>query len=94
MLVDLSTIHELELIQNSQDPHSNHSLFGILNHTMTAMGVRKLRSTILQPSTDPVLLESRWAALTELASKEGIFLAVKQGKCHSLGSNPTNGRKR
>lgn len=79
MMLDLSTISTLELIQNSQDPHSKHSLFGILNQTLTPMGARKLKSTILQPSTDRDVLESRYRALAELTSTEDVFFAVRKG---------------
>lgn len=38
MLIDFSTVHSLELIQNFTNPKSMDSLFGLLNNTNTAMG--------------------------------------------------------
>lgn len=78
MMIDLATIHSLELIQNLQNPKSKDCLFGLLNQTLTPMGARKLKSTILQPSTDQDVLEKRHAALTELSTKEDVFFAVRQ----------------
>ena len=78
MMIDLATIHFLELIQNLQDPNSKDCLHGFLNQTLTPMGARKLKSTILQPSTDQDVIEKRYAALTELTAKEDVFFAVRQ----------------
>ena len=79
MMIDLATIHSLELIQNLQNPKSKDCLFGLLNQTLTPMGGRKLKSTILQPSTDRDTLERRYEALAELTNKEEVFYAVRQG---------------
>lgn len=79
MLIDLSTIVSLELIQNLQNARSKDCLFGILNETLTPMGSRFLRSNILQPSTDAEKLNERYEALGELALKDEMFFAVRQG---------------
>lgn len=79
MMIDLSTIHSLELIQNLQNSKSKDCLFGLLNNTLTPMGARLLRSNVLQPSTDPAILMTRYDAVDELESKEDVFFAVRQG---------------
>ncbi|KAL9010756.1 MAG: hypothetical protein Q9173_004335, partial [Seirophora scorigena] len=79
MMIDLSTIASLELIQNLQNPKSKDCLFGLLNHTLTPMGSRLLKSHILQPSTNAEILEKRYIAVEELASREDVFFAVRQG---------------
>lgn len=78
-MVDLSTIHSLELIQNLQNAKSRDCLYGLLNQTMTPMGARLLKSNVLQPLTDANTLERRYDALGELATKEDVFFAVRQG---------------
>ncbi|KAF1987831.1 hypothetical protein K402DRAFT_403490 [Aulographum hederae CBS 113979] len=78
MMIDLSTIRSLELIQNIQNPKSKDCLFGLLNETLTTMGSRLLRSSILQPGTDAEVLNTRFDALAELASKEDMFFATRQ----------------
>lgn len=78
-MIDLSTISSMELIQNLRNPKSKDCLFGLLNQTLTPMGSRLLKSLLLQPSTNAETLEKRFDALDELATKEDIFFAVRQG---------------
>ncbi|KXJ96046.1 muts domain V-domain-containing protein [Microdochium bolleyi] len=79
MMIDASTIHSLELIQNVQNPRSKDSLYGLLNETVTPMGSRLLRSTILQPSTQvESVLIPRYDAVQELAMKEDMFFEVRK----------------
>lgn len=80
MMIDLSTIHSLELIQNLQNAKSKDCLFGLLNHTLTPMGARLLRSNILQPLTDKANIENRYNAVEDLHNHEEIFSSVRQGK--------------
>ena len=79
MMIDLSTIHAFELIQNLQDAKSRGCLFGLLNQTQTAMGARVLKSNVLQPLTSAAYLGKRYDALEELTTREEIFFAVRQG---------------
>lgn len=76
-MIDVSTIANLELVQNLQDSKSKHSLFGQLNHCSTKMGARLLKNNVLQPSTDRGKLEKRWEAVTELSTREDLFFATK-----------------
>ncbi|MCJ1474638.1 MutS protein msh4 [Lambiella insularis] len=78
MMVDLSSIQSLELIQNLQNSKSKDCLFGLLNQTLTPMGSRFLRSSILQPSTEKILLEKRYESVQELVTKEEVFFAIRQ----------------
>ncbi len=48
---DATTCSQLELIVNANDLKSKDSLFGMMNNTFTGMGMRLLRSSILQPLT-------------------------------------------
>lgn len=86
MMIDLSTIRSLELIQNLQNSKSRDCLFGLLNETLTPMGARLLRSSILQPSTDAEVLKKRFDALEELTIKEDMFFAARQGFIHHLST--------
>ncbi|CAI7646777.1 unnamed protein product [Penicillium discolor] len=78
MTIDLATIVSLELIQNLQNARSKESLFGLLNETLTPMGARLLRASILQPSTERVKLTARYNAVEDLATKEDMFVSVRQ----------------
>ncbi|KAJ4301075.1 MutS protein msh4 [Kalmusia sp. IMI 367209] len=77
MMIDISTIHSLELVQNLQNPKSRDCLFGLLNETQTPMGGRLLRSNILQPLTDVDTLSKRYDAVDELQIKEDMFYATR-----------------
>lgn len=78
MLIDFSTVHSLELIQNLQNSKSTECLFGLLNNTLTAMGARLLRSNILQPLTDISTLNARLDALEEFTQHEEMFFQTRQ----------------
>lgn len=80
MMIDISTIHSLELIQNLQNAKSNDCLFGLLKETLTPMGARMLRSNILQPSCQiENTLVPRYDALDELTVKEDMFFEIRKG---------------
>ena len=79
MLIDVSTIRQLELIQNLHDARSKDCLYGLLNQCLTPMGSRLLRSNILQPMTQRDTLTVRYDALEELATKEEMFFGVRKG---------------
>lgn len=78
-MIDVSTIANLELVQNLQVANSKHCLYGVLNCTSTKMGARLLKNNILQPSTDKDKIEARWRAVRELSSQEELFHSVKDG---------------
>ncbi|KAF3044696.1 MutS protein msh4 [Didymella heteroderae] len=87
MMIDVSTIYSLELVQNLQNPKSDHCLFGLLNETLTAMGARLLRNNILQPLTDPDVLKTRYLAVEELTTKEEMFFATRAALKNSLDAD-------
>lgn len=78
MMIDLSTIASLELIQNLHNAKSKHSLFGVMDETLTKMGSRVLRSNILQPSTDAAKINERYEAVSELSAREEMFSNVRE----------------
>ena len=80
MMIDLSAIQSLELIQNIQNARSKDCLFGVMNETLTPMGSRLLRSTILQPSTQKDVLNQRYDAIHELSIKEDMFFQTRVGQ--------------
>jgi DNA mismatch repair ATPase MutS len=77
MTIDLATIVSLELIQNLQNAKSKESLYGLLNETLTPMGARLLRASILQPSTERNKLTARYNAVEDLTTKEDMFVSVR-----------------
>jgi DNA mismatch repair protein MSH4 len=79
VVIDPSTIHSLELIQNIENHKSKQCLFGLLNQTFTPMGARQLRTFILQPSTDTAKINTRLDAVEELTTNAHVLYAARQG---------------
>ncbi|EJD04505.1 uncharacterized protein FOMMEDRAFT_83663 [Fomitiporia mediterranea MF3/22] len=77
MLIDNDSAKNLELAGNMLSRKSPHSLFGILNHTWTAMGSRLLRVNLLAPITAHDAIEARLDAVEELVQTEDKFSAIK-----------------
>ncbi|KAK9478827.1 muts domain V-domain-containing protein [Lipomyces japonicus] len=75
MIIDYSTIRNLELLQNIANAKSAQSLLGILNNTNTPMGLRLLKSNILQPLTTRPTIEDRLTAVEELTQNEDLFFS-------------------
>lgn len=57
--------------------NSKDTLFGVLNHTVTPMGSRLLRTNILQPNTDEALIQRRLDAVQELVSQENLLFDIQ-----------------
>ncbi|KIP02571.1 hypothetical protein PHLGIDRAFT_26530 [Phlebiopsis gigantea 11061_1 CR5-6] len=77
MMIDPETARNLELVGNMTSKRSSHSLFGILNHTYTAMAARLLRVTLLSPVTVQTAIDARLDVVEELVQTEERFHEVK-----------------
>lgn len=75
--IDVATARNLELVSNIMRRNSKDTLFGVLNHTVTPMGSRLLRTNILQPSTDEALIRRRLDAVQELISQENLLFDIQ-----------------
>lgn len=81
MMIDISAIQSLEIMQNQRNTKSKDCLFGLLNHTVTPMGSRMLRTNILQPPTQyDKFIKPRYEALDELTTNEEMFREIRTGK--------------
>lgn len=87
MLLDPSTVANLELLRNHRTSHVKHSLFDSLNHTLTNAGARHLRSTILQPSTDLATISGRLDAVSELLQRDAALHDVRRVLPHFADSD-------
>jgi len=65
LVLDAPTVNNLELVA-SQDGNTAHSLFGVLDETMTGMGARLLRQWVLRPSVRIGEIEARLDSVEEL----------------------------
>ena len=95
---DPSTIANLELLRNLRTGDPKSSLYGALNHCLTAAGSRCLRASIIQPSKDLVTISARLDGVTELLEREGAlhdlrkvlpaFAESDRGTATAARSNP------
>ncbi|XP_043855264.1 mutS protein homolog 4 [Dromiciops gliroides] len=76
-MIDSSSAQNLELLVNNQDCRSSHTLFGVLNHTKTPGGSRRLRSNILEPLTDVETINMRLDCVEELLQDEELFFGLQ-----------------
>lgn len=56
MFIDIQTAKNLELVRNNLTNKATHTLYSVLNHCHTPMGMRLLRTCILQPSNGIVVM--------------------------------------
>ena len=66
MLLDRNTRRNLELVETLQEKQKRGSLLWVLDKTKTAMGARKLRSSLEQPLIDKETILQRYDAIDEL----------------------------
>ncbi|MBI2662621.1 DNA mismatch repair protein MutS [Candidatus Woesearchaeota archaeon] len=69
MLLDASTLRNLELLKNIRDGSSRGSLLGVLDKTITPMGARLLRNWIKAPLLNREMIERRLNAVEILNNK-------------------------
>lgn len=78
MVLDRSTIRNLELISNAYTGGVENSLFSVLNKTCTRMGTRLLYSWILNPLILRKDLEERLNTVEKFFSKESILRDIRE----------------
>jgi DNA mismatch repair protein MutS len=68
LVLDATTVANLELVEsaNTESGRKLHTLFSVLDETMTGMGARLLRQWLLRPSVRLGEIEARLAAVEEL----------------------------
>ncbi len=76
MQLDAAAIRNLELVRNLQDGSRQGSLLGVLDHTKTSMGARKLRQYLEAPLLDIAQIGARQDAVEELTEREEVRAAL------------------
>lgn len=77
VFLDHVTAEHLELLQNNRHPLSNHSLLGILNDCKTPVGQRLLRMSLLQPSCNLGIINSRLDSIEELMENSEMLYGLQ-----------------
>ncbi|KAF7201854.1 mutS protein homolog 4 [Nothobranchius furzeri] len=83
-MIDSASAANLELVVNNRDHRSEQTLLGVLNHTKTPGGARRLRSNILEPLVDVDTINIRLDAIQELLQNEELFFGLKNAIGHFL----------
>ncbi|XP_017567259.1 mutS protein homolog 4 isoform X3 [Pygocentrus nattereri] len=83
-MIDAVSARNLELVINNRDQRSSHTLLGVLNHTKTPGGERRLRSNILEPLLDVDAINTRLDTIQELLQDEELFFGLKNAITHFL----------
>ncbi|HEY9283686.1 MAG TPA: DNA mismatch repair protein MutS, partial [Pyrinomonadaceae bacterium] len=63
LVLDAVTVRNLELFESQSGANRAHTLFGVLDETVTGMGARLLRSWLLRPSVRRGEIEARLGAV-------------------------------
>jgi len=69
MILDATTIKNLELIRNLRDGRVKGSLLDVIDYTVSSLGGRLLKNWLLQPLLDGVEIEARLDAVEEWLQK-------------------------
>ncbi|MHC4822202.1 MAG: DNA mismatch repair protein MutS, partial [Planctomycetota bacterium] len=72
LVLDRVTLRSLEIAQNLRDGGRDGTLLDEVDRTVTAMGARRLRSTLVAPLRDRAVIEARLDAVEEL-SRDGML---------------------
>ncbi|AEJ61425.1 DNA mismatch repair protein mutS [Spirochaeta thermophila DSM 6578] len=78
LLLDETTIRNLELVKNIQDGGEHFTLYRVLNHTTTPMGARLLRRWILYPLVAPADIEARLEAVEHLYRDQHLLQTLRK----------------
>ena len=66
LILDASTLKNLEVVKNLRDGSKKNTLFSILDLTKTSLGTRLLKKRLESPLTDPAAIMRRFDSVEEL----------------------------
>lgn len=72
MMLDVSTIRNLELLHSARDFKQEGSLLNVIDKTFTRMGARKIRHWLLQPLINKEHIDLRLDAVQEIVSNHEL----------------------
>jgi DNA mismatch repair ATPase MutS len=76
MVIDRSTLLQLELLANAKSGKTKGSLISTIDHTQTSVGSRLLRTSLMSPSTRVDTINSRLDLVDAFLADEEFLLAV------------------
>ncbi len=78
MMLDESTIRNLELVKNSIDGEKRGSLLESIDHTLTSMGGRLLKRWVLKPLVKLNQIQNRLEGVEELYRNQKLMFSLKE----------------
>lgn len=78
MLLDASTLKNLEVTRNMRDGGREDSLLGVIDETLTPMGGRLLRSWLLKPLLDIDDIKQRQGAVGAMLGSADVLLEIQK----------------
>lgn len=78
LMIDDSSLRNLEVVQNLRDGSTQYSLLETVNHTCTAMGSRLLRQWLLFPLTDVSKIRERENHVELFTNDRNLLQSVRQ----------------
>lgn len=82
LVLDAATQRNLELVKNTQDGSTTHTLFDVLDGALTPMGSRMIKKWILRPLVKSAMIEQRHTAIETViahaTATERIETVLKQ----------------
>jgi len=76
LIIDRATLRNLE-VERSADDSRRTSLVGVLDHTLTRMGSRRLRDWLVRPNIDTEVIADRHRAVAEMVEDPGLLEKVR-----------------
>ena len=76
LLLDQTTLRNLEVVRNVRDSSHDNTLVSVLDRTLTPMGSRRLRKWIIEPSMSVEEIGNRLDAVEELVSDTSLRLEM------------------
>ena len=78
MVLDPSTIRNLEIVKNIRDGGKEHTLLSVLDDTKTAMGSRLLKAWLVRPLLDTGMIKRRLAAVKSLVMDAMLLSEMRE----------------
>ncbi|BEJ01086.1 hypothetical protein CcaverHIS631_0509430 [Cutaneotrichosporon cavernicola] len=78
MFIDTESARILEIVQNNLSMKTSNTLLSVLNSCFTPMGLRTLRTSLLQPCNDERLINNRLDAVEELINTPGKLRLIRK----------------
>lgn len=78
MVLDYSTVRNLELVTNIAYSTEQHTLFSVINKCNTSAGSRRLRNAILRPFKNKARIERRLSGVAELTRNRDLAFKLRE----------------